>query len=211
MKILKSIKWVSLFFLLWFLLSPLLIYLRNSGRIEEEWRQIAPEEAAIVFGAGLQVDNQPSDILKDRLQAAFTLYENDKVEKILVSGDNRFEHYNEPDSMKNFLLALGVPEEDIVLDYAGRRTYDTCKRAHEIWGLEEAVLVTQAYHLPRALFTCRQVGLEGQAYSANLRPYLKNALFKTREIFALYKAVLDVFILHPSYLGGEKEEDFVSH
>ena len=112
--------------------------------------------AAIVFGAGLWRDGSPSPVLQDRVATAADLYFSGKVKKILMSGDNRFIYYNEPGAMKKFALSLGVPEEDIVLDYAGRRTYDTCYRARAIFGLKEAILVTQSFHLPRALILCRR-------------------------------------------------------
>jgi len=110
---------------------------------------VPADRVAIVFGAGLQRDGTPSAVLRDRVATAASLYFEGKVQKLLMSGDNRFLDYNEPGSMKAYAISLGVPGEDIVLDYAGRRTYDTCYRAREIFGLDEAILVTQTYHLPR--------------------------------------------------------------
>jgi vancomycin permeability regulator SanA len=112
--------------------------------------QNAPiRRAAIVFGAGLWRDGTPSPVLRDRVATAAELYFTGKVEKILMSGDNRFVDYNEPGAMHAYAVQLGVPEEDIVLDYAGRRTYDTCYRAKAIFGLHAAILITQNF-LPRA-------------------------------------------------------------
>ncbi|HEX7557514.1 MAG TPA: ElyC/SanA/YdcF family protein, partial [Leptolinea sp.] len=117
---------------------------------------IAPKgKIAIVFGAGLYRDGSPSAILKDRVQTAAELYKAGKIEKILMSGDNSYINYNEPGAMQKYAIQLGVPQEAIVLDFAGRRTYDTCFRAKAIFGVSEATLVTQDYHLPRALFTCK--------------------------------------------------------
>ena len=115
-------------------------------------RRYTPENVpsrpvAIVFGAGLQRDGTPSPVLKDRVSMAARLYFAGKVQKLLLSGDNRFIDYNEPGSMRAFAISLGVPAEDIVLDYAGRRTYDTCYRAKTIFGLQQAILVTQSFHL----------------------------------------------------------------
>jgi SanA protein len=112
---------------------------------------------AIVFGAGLRHDGTPTPILKDRVATAANLYFQGKVQKILMSGDNRFADYNEPGSMLAYAVELGVPEADIVLDYAGRRTYDTCYRAKKIFGVDNAILVTQRFHLPRAIFTCNML------------------------------------------------------
>ena len=114
---------------------------------------------AIVFGAGWGWDGRPSPVLRDRIAIAADLYFAGKVEKILMSGDNRFIDYNEPGAMREYALSLGVPDTAIVLDYAGRRTYDTCYRAKEIFMLEQALLVTQSFHLPRAIYTCNQLGL----------------------------------------------------
>ena len=106
---------------------------------------------AIIFGAGLNRNGQPTVILKDRVETGAQLYHAGKVQKLLMSGDNRFKNYNEPEAMRQYALTLGVPDSAIVLDYAGRRTYDTCYRARAIFGLDSALLVTQAFHLPRAL------------------------------------------------------------
>jgi len=114
--------------------------------------QAVPERpVALVFGAGYWPDGTPSDVMKDRVEAAIALYRAGRVQKVLFSGDNRFVNYNEPEKMREYALSLGLPDEAIALDYAGRRTYDTCYRARDIFGLRKVVLVTQRYHLPRAL------------------------------------------------------------
>jgi len=114
---------------------------------------IPAKRAAIVFGAGLWRDGSPTPVLRDRVITAANLYLDGKVEKILMSGDNSVVEYNEPFAMRDLALSLGVPEADIVLDYAGRRTYDTCYRAKMIFGLTEAILVTQSFHITRAIYT----------------------------------------------------------
>lgn len=167
--------------------------------------------AAIVFGAGLQRDGSPSPVLKDRVSAAVQLYQSGKVEKILMSGDNRFVEYNEPAAMRDFALSLGVPEEAIVLDYAGRRTYDTCYRAREIFGLTDALLVTQKFHLPRALFTCRGLGMQVNGVIADLRDYHTHSqrFWTVREIPATLVAVWQVWVSKPLPVLGEPEPIFV--
>ncbi len=112
---------------------------------------VPTERVAIVFGAGLTRDGQPTLILKDRVRTAAQLYLSGKVQKLLMSGDNRFVNYNEPEAMRQYALSLGVPDNAIVLDYAGRRTYDTCYRAKAIFGLNSALLVTQQFHMPRGI------------------------------------------------------------
>ncbi|MFH1906686.1 MAG: ElyC/SanA/YdcF family protein, partial [Chloroflexota bacterium] len=122
------------------------------------------------LGAGLWRDGSPTPVLRDRVAAA-DLYFNGKVEKLLMSGDNRFVEYNEPGAMREYALSLGVPDEAIVLDYAGRRSYDTCYRAKAIFGLERAVVVTQGFHLPRVLYTCNALGLEAVGVEADRQRY----------------------------------------
>lgn len=198
---------VLLAFFVMFVLSPWMIRSWALEKIFESGEVIETSEVAIVFGAGLKEDGSPSDVLRDRLTTAADLYSAGYVNKILVSGDNSVESYNEPEAMANYLnWWQGVPEADIVLDYAGRRTYDTCARAHEIWGIESAALVTQEYHLPRALFTCEKFGIESVGVSATLQPYVYDNLYQVRELLATYKAVLDVYLLRPGYIGGETEK-----
>lgn len=162
---------------------------------------------AIVFGAGLWRDGSPTPVLQDRVTTAVDLYHAGKVKKLLLSGDNRFVDYNEPAAMKRIALSLGVPEEDIVLDYAGRRTYDTCYRAGAIFGVTQAVLVTQAFHLPRAVYTCNQLGVDAVGVRADRRAYPRVSRFywNVRELFATLTALLDVHILHPLPVLGAPE------
>lgn len=165
---------------------------------------------AIVFGAGLMRDGTPTPILRDRVATAVDLYFNGKVEKLLMSGDNRFVDHNEPKSMQEYALELGVPEEDIVLDYAGRRTYDTCYRAKHIFGVEQALLITQRFHLPRALLTCNGLGLPAEGVQADQRNYNSRSMrfWRFREIPATLVAVWDVFITHPLPVLGDPEPIF---
>jgi SanA protein len=161
---------------------------------------------AIVFGAGLRRNGTPTSILYDRVATAAELYRQGKVEKLLLSGDNRFADYNEPGAMRQAALALGVPDAAIVLDYAGRRTYDTCYRAKEIFGVTRALLVTQNFHLPRALMICEGLGLEAAGVSADRRAYLKRAAiaWNIRELFATAAAWWDVRVTRPVPVLGER-------
>lgn len=166
----------------------------------------APQErVAVVFGAGLLRTGQPTAVLYDRVAAAAELYHLGKVEKLLLSGDNRFLNYNEPGAMRQTALALGVPESAIVLDYAGRRTYDTCYRAKAIFGLERAILVTQDFHLPRALFICEALGLHVAGVSADRRDYRRSSMawWHVRETVATANAWVEVRVTHPQPVLGE--------
>lgn len=165
---------------------------------------------AIVFGAEVKRDGTPSAVLRDRIETAVTLYKTGKVEKLLMSGDNRFVDYNEPESMRQYALTLGVPDADIVLDYAGRRTYDTCYRAKEIFGVNSAILVTQGFHLPRALFLCKAFGMDALGVAADNYYYLKRLrlYWNVRELFASIQSVGDVYLLKPLPVLGNPEPIF---
>ncbi|NPV57368.1 MAG: DUF218 domain-containing protein [Anaerolineae bacterium] len=169
--------------------------------------------AAIVFGAGLYRDGSPTPVLRDRVSAAAELYFSGQVEKLLMSGDNSYMNYNEPGAMKAYALELGVPEEAIVLDYAGRRTYDTCFRAKEIFGLDEAILVTQRFHLPRAIVTCNLLGLNAQGVVADKREYhpRTQTFWQVREIPATLVAFWDILFRKPLPVLGDPEPIFTDH
>ena len=172
--------------------------------------EVTPRRAAIIFGAGLKRDGSVTSILRDRVAAAAELYFYGKVEKLLMSGDNRFLDYNEPGAMRAYALSLGVPENAIVLDYAGRRTYDTCYRAKAIFGLTEAILVTQSFHLPRALYTCNHLGLDAVGFEANRQPYRKLSMlyWNVRELLATSAALWDLHVVHPVPVLGDLESIF---
>ena len=181
--------------------------LRYGGSIHRD--QDAPSApVAIVFGAGLRRDGSASVILRDRVETAAQLYWAGKASKLLLSGDNRFETYNEPRAMLEYGLQLGLPESAMVLDYAGRRTYDTCLRAKEIFGVSQALLVTQHYHLDRALLTCDALGLEVQGVAADRNRYSRRAfaIWWLREFPATTQAVWELFVYPPGdVVLGEPE------
>jgi len=172
--------------------------------------EVPARRAAIVFGAGLWRDGTATPVLYDRVATAADLYFSGKVEKLLMSGDNRFVDYNEPWVMRGVALELGVPEQAIVLDYAGRRTYDSCYRAQAIFGLEEAILVTQRFHLPRALYTCNQLGLDSVGVEADLRAYRRSSMlyWSMRELLATAAALWDLHVSHPVPVLGDREPIF---
>jgi SanA protein len=166
---------------------------------------------AIVFGAGLRRDGTPTAILRDRVETAASLYFDGRVEKLLMSGDNSLLEYNEPESMRQYALSLGVPEGAIALDYAGRRTYDTCYRAKAVFEADDVLLVTQKFHLPRALFLCNALGLEAFGVEANTRRFWRGSLliWNIREQLATVGAFLDLYITNPQPLLGEPIPLFV--
>jgi SanA protein len=172
--------------------------------------QAPPAPIAIVFGAGLTRSGAPTPVLRDRIETAADLYFSGKVQKLLMSGDNRFDYYNEPGAMRQYALELGVPDDAIALDFAGRRTYDTCYRAKAIFEVKEAILVTQKFHLPRALYTCNQLGLHANGVTADHRSYrtLTRLSWQIRELPASLVALSDVLITHPLPVLGQPEPIF---
>lgn len=165
--------------------------------------------AAIIFGAGLWRDGSPTPILKDRVETGAKLFFAGKVEKLLMTGDNSLVEYNEPEAMRQYALELGVPESAIVLDYAGRRTYDSCYRAKEIFMLQDAILVTQKFHLARALFLCNGLGMKGDGVEAANKVYRKSSLlmWNIRELPATLTAFADL-ITRPLPILGDSEPIF---
>jgi SanA protein len=166
--------------------------------------------AAIVFGAGLTRSGTPTVVLRDRVETAVALYQAGKVEKLLMSGDNRFVEYNEPGAMRDYAISLGVPGEDIVLDYAGRRTYDTCYRASAIFGLDEAILVTQRFHLARALILCNNLGVKAEGVVANRASYRRSSLayWEIREWAAAPITLWEIWVSRPLPVLGDPEPIF---
>ena len=137
------------------------------------------------------------------METAIDLYRAGTVNKLLLTGDNRVADYNEPAAMAAYARSKGVPDEDLVLDYAGRRTYDSCYRAEAIFGVEEAVLVTQAFHLPRALFTCDRLGLDVVGVVADRHQYVRTPWYEVRELAAMARAWLDLNVFRPVPVLGE--------
>jgi len=186
---------------------PKLIIIVYASAFTFTVNNVPSERVAIVFGAGLRYDGTPTAILRDRVETAVQLHQKGKVSKLLMSGDNSFVDYNEPEAMRQYALSLGIPDEDITLDFAGRRTYDTCYRAREIFQVQSAVLVTQSFHLPRALFLCNSFGVESSGVAADNIYFRKISRFiwNTREFFATTQAVWDVYLAKPLPILGEPE------
>src|SRR5688572_27414858 len=184
-------------FVMWLYAQPLI------STVEE----VPPTRVAIVFGAGLLWDGSAGPVLSDRVLTAVNLYQQGKVEKLLFSGDNSYLNYNEPEAMRQYALERGVPDEDIILDYAGRRTYDTCYRAKHIFQVDEAILVTQEFHMARALFLCNWFDVDSTGVESNNRYFLKRyrAYWSFRELFATFQAAWDVLFTNPVPILGDPE------
>ena len=200
---------LSLLGLFGLLLPRFILLLYSKPRIFSA-AAVPPRRVAIVFGAGLWRDGTPTPVLRDRVQTAANLYFDGKVEKLLMSGDNTTVEYNEPEAMRQYALGLGVPDEDIVLDYAGRRTYDTCYRARDIFRVDSVILVTQDFHLPRALYLCNMLGVDAVGVPADIQYYRKisRALWHFRETLATLDAVNDIMYKKPIPVLGDPEPIF---
>lgn len=191
------------------LLPPLLVGFvaaRTASYRYSDLASVPAERVAIVFGAGVRPDGRLTRMLSDRVNAAIDLYRQGQVEKLLMTGDNSRATYDEVTAMQNFALARGVPAADITLDYAGFSTYESCYRARAIFGVERAVLVTQRFHLARAVYTCRTlgvaaVGLGTQDWGAYRESLLVQ--YTLRESLATLKALWEVHVTRPlpTFLG----------
>jgi len=188
-----------------FILTVYIKIVTNNRRYFQA-EKVPTEPVAIVFGAGVWADGTPTPMLADRVEGAVELYRLGRVNKILMTGDNATPEYNEVVAMQQYAERLGVPSQDIKLDYAGFSTYESCYRAKVIFGVERAVLITQKYHLPRAVYTCNQLGIEavglgtpdwGKFRDDSMRFYTQ------REVLAVIKAILELHIIRPkpTFLG----------
>ncbi len=180
-------------------------YVKNTVRD----RIITPEDASyldadciIVLGAGVRDDGSPSHMLEDRLLRGIEIYSLGASDKMLMSGDHGRAEYDEVNTMKAFAIARGVPSENIFMDHAGFSTYETMYRARDIFGAKKVIVITQEYHLYRALYIANALGLDAYGVSADLRTYAGQEYFNLREMIARVKDLFTVIINpEPTYLG----------
>lgn len=159
---------------------------------------------AIVFGASIYSNGDLSPVLEDRVDTAIELYRARKVDRILVSGDNRHPSYNEPKAMQEYLISHAVAPRDVVVDNGGRSTYETCLRARDVFGLKRAVLVSQGFHLPRALYIANQLGLDAVGMAGDLRLKQQIHYQNVREWAAEVKAYFNLHFIPPEAVLDEK-------
>lgn len=173
------------------------VFARFQGRIYDDLANVPPAPVAIVFGAGLRSNGEPSPLLADRVDAAIELYKVGKVSRLLMTGDNRQANYDEPSAMRRYAVARGVPADRITLDDSGLRTYDSAYRARNVFGITQAVLVTQRYHLPRALYLANWFGIDAVGYVAGHDNYAGQDYYDIREAAAVVVTWYEVHILKP--------------
>jgi len=156
----------------------------------------------LVLGCGLEADGSPSPMLHDRLQQGVALYQKEAAPKLLVSGDHGREEYDEVNAMKRFAEEQGIPSEDVFMDHAGFSTYESVYRARDIFQVRRMVIVTQEYHLSRALYIAKRLGIEAWGVPADPRTYSGQTARDLREILARDKDFLTCILKpKPTYLG----------
>jgi len=166
-------------------------------------KKFPKNDVGIIFGAGIN-GNQPSKYLKDRLDAGIMLWKAKRINKILLSGDNGRDEYDELMVMKNYCYNHGVDTTKIFIDYAGFDTYSTMYRAKHIFKIKKATLISQEYHLNRAIYIGQKLGIKSSGYSANRGEYLGYNYVRFREYGSIFKSFFDVLRnREPRFLGGE--------
>lgn len=168
---------------------------------EKQAKELENVDCILVLGAGIWGD-KPSPMLEDRLLQGITLYNNQTSSKIIMSGDHGKEEYDEVNVMKDFAIEKGVKSEDIFMDHAGFSTYDSVYRAKEIFKAQKIIIVTQKYHLHRALYVAEKLGIEAYGVASDPREYRGQAVRELREVLARDKDFFKCIIKpEPTYLG----------
>lgn len=169
---------------------------------EEQAAELEEIDCVLVLGCGLEADGSPSPMLHDRLQQGVALYQKEAAPKLLVSGDHGREEYDEVNAMKRFAEEQGIPSEDVFMDHAGFSTYESVYRARDIFQVRRMVIVTQEYHLSRALYIAKRLGIEAWGVPADPRTYSGQTARDLREILARDKDFLTCILKpKPTYLG----------
>ncbi len=194
---------VAVFVLLLFvLLANTVVVSSGADYLYEKLENVPEAQVALILGARVFDDGRLSTMMQDRADSGLELYKAGKVQKLIMSGDNGTTTYDEVNTVKDYLLEKGVREEDLFLDHAGFDTYDSLYRARDIFGVKSLVVVTQKFHLPRAVYIGRSLGMEVYGYEADKREYLGMFWNELRESLARTKAFLDVALgAKPKFLG----------
>lgn len=175
--------------------------------VSEEEAATKQADAILVLGASVLPDGTPSTVLQDRLNKAAELYSLGAAANIIVSGDGRATSYNEPAAMKEYLIAQGIPSDAIFCDRAGYCTYDSAWRAANVFNCKSLIVVTQSYHLSRALYSVRAFGVDALGVSADAATYANQSYYDLREIPARAKDLIYALIGKKSTLYGDPTVD----
>lgn len=160
-------------------------------------------DVIVVLGAMVYSNGMVSPILADRLDYAIELYNNKKAPKILLSGDHGTKSYDEVNAMKTYVCKSGIPEEDVFMDHAGFNTYNSMYRVRDIFQAEDIIVVTQDYHVKRAVFIARKLGIKAFGVASDKHIYPKMSIYESREVLARIKdfGLVSIFRPEPKYLG----------
>jgi SanA protein len=202
LNILRYIIRFALLFLVFIIFVNIIITVKSRKYIYSDIDSIPKCYTGIVLGAQVYQLGVPSNFLQDRLDKAIELYKSNKISRFLLSGDHGQNNYDEVNTMKKYLLENGVDTNDIFLDHAGFDTYNTMFRAKEIFEVKDVIIITQNFHLPRAVYIARRLGLGAYGISADKQKYSSLSYLKKREKIANIKAYLELLIhKKPKYLG----------
>ena len=206
----KKIKKIIIIFLMLIITEAIIVlginaYVKGSTKNQiirnNDYSNLQDIDCIIVLGAGVWGEN-PSPMLEDRLLEGIKLYENNVAPKIIMTGDHGREEYDEVNVMKKFAMDKGVPSGDIFMDHAGFSTYESLYRAKEIFEADKVVIVTQEYHLYRALHIANELGIEAYGVASDPRQYVGATYREIREILARNKDFVQcIFKPEPTYLG----------
>lgn len=185
------------------ILPSIIVWATGTTQSHDEVSRVEPAKVGIVLGTSAKVSGQDNLFFKYRMEAAAELYKSGKVECLLLSGANPSEYYNEPLAMMQALIAKGVPKDKMALDFAGLRTLDSVYRAQKIFGVDDAIFVSQAFHNHRAMFIANHIGMQATGYNAKDVPSSYGTRTHIREILARVKMLLDLHILNtqPRHMG----------
>lgn len=180
------------------------ILLSARGDFTDDVDEVPPAQTALVLGAQVKADGSMSLMLADRVERAVELWETGRVERILVSGDHSDWAYDEPDTMRMALQRAGVPAHVIFEDHAGFDTWSSVVRAKEVFNVRDAVIITQGFHISRALFLADAAGLDATGLTSDIHPYgERGTSVKVREVLARVKAIGDVVLDSDVILGPD--------
>jgi len=197
-------KYILLFFLVIYVFCNAVIYFSASKYMTSDISKIPSSYVALVPGASVFASGEPSPILADRLDKACELYKKGKVKRMLLSGDHGTRAYDEVNNMKAYLNRKGVPDSVIFTDHAGFDTYSSMVRARNVFEVDSLIIVTQAFHLRRAVYIARKQGLVAYGYKSDMRKYSSINYLQIRESFANIKAFFEVLFHVKPRFEGEK-------
>ncbi|HEY0029626.1 MAG TPA: ElyC/SanA/YdcF family protein [Bacteroidia bacterium] len=205
----KLFKWsflLAVFVAILIIISNYWIIRSTKDRLYSDVEAIPANDVAILLGTSKNLLNGSENLFfKYRIEAAAKLFKAGKIKHIIVSGDNRKKEYDETTDMRNSLIALGVPDSCITDDYAGFRTLDSMVRCLKVFGQKNITVISQEFHNQRALFIGDYYDMDVVAFNAKDVPQQYSLKTRTREHFAKFKAVLDLYVFHtqPKFLGEE--------